>query len=103
MEYVLIALLLISALFIVVAVIFQDSNEGGLSGTISGKSDTYYGKDKSQSKEKLLGKWTLIAAIVFAVAVLVVYVIQPDYTQSYSDYSGWKEFSEYSSIFSDKK
>ena len=102
-EYILLGILLLAALFIVIAVTLQKSGDEGLSGTIAGGSDTYYGKDKSQSKEKLLGKWTLIAAIVFAVAVLVVYVIQPDYTQSYSDYSGWKEFSEYSSIFSDKK
>ena len=98
MEYVLIALLLISALFIVVAVIFQDSNEGGLSGTISGKSDTYYGKDKAPSAEKAWFKWTLIAGIVFAVAVIAVYVIQPDYIEGY-DVNAWKNLSLFGNVF----
>ena len=101
-EYILLGVLLLAALFIIVAVTLQKSGDEGLSGTITGGSDTYYGKDKSQSKEKLLGKWTLIVAIVFAVAVLAVYVIQPDYTYSSGNYGGWKEISEYSSIFSKK-
>ena len=90
MEYVLIALLLISALFIVVAVIFQDSNEGGLSGTISGKSDTYYGKDKSTHKNRVLYKWTLIFAVVFALAVFLVYAIQPDIADYVNAPDSWK-------------
>ena len=104
LEYILLGLLLAAALFIVIAVTLQKSNYEGLSGSIAGGSDTYYGKDKSQNKEKLLGKWTLIASIVFAVAVLVVYVIQPDYNSGsayYSaNYESWKQFAgEFSSIF----
>ena len=81
-EYILLGVLLLAALFIVIAVTIQKSNDQGLSGTIAGGSDTYYGKDKSARKEKIIGKWTLITAIIFAVAVLVVYVIQPDYSQT---------------------
>ena len=105
-EYILLGLLLVSAIFIVIAVTLQKSGDEGLSGTIAGGSDTYYGKDKSQSKEKVLSKWTLIVAIIFAVAVLVVYVIQPDYTSSTDmygdtiDYESWQQFAgEYSSVF----
>ena len=98
-EYILLGLLLLSALFIVIAVTLQKSGDEGLSSTIAGGSDTYYGKDKAQSKEKLLGKWTLIITIVFALAVLIVYVIQPDYTGTFNSYDDWKNLSEYSSIF----
>ena len=91
MEYVLMAILLISALFIVIAVIFQDSNEGGLSGTISGKSDTYYGKDKSTHKNRVLYKWTLIFAVVFAVAVFLVYAIQPDIADYINSPDSWTQ------------
>ena len=100
-EYILLGVLLLSALFIVIAVTLQKSNEQGLSGTIAGGSDTYYGKDKAARKEKLIGKWTLIAAILFAVAVCVVYVIQPDYSQTTTDYSDWQSLTEFSSIFAD--
>ena len=105
-EYILLGLLLVAALFIVIAVTVQKSNDEGLSGSIAGGSDTYYGKDKAQNKEKLLGKWTLIAAIVFALAVLVVYVIQPDYSAatSGSSYESWHEFAgEFHSIDFTKK
>ena len=98
MEYVLMGILLLCALIIVIAVIFQSSNEDGLSGTISGKSDTYYGKDKSTHKDRLLYKWTLVASIVFALAVFLVYAMQPDLPTVVSDPEAWKSFSKYKDI-----
>ena len=98
-EYILLALLLLSAVFIVVVVTMQKSNDAGLSGTIAGGSETYYGKDKSMRTGRLLNKWTLIVAVVFAVAVLVVYVIQPDYIPSGNGADAWQDMSKYSSIF----
>ena len=83
LEYVLLVILLVSAAFITVAVLLQKSNEDGLSGAISGGAETFYGKDKSSHGDRALFKWTLIAGIVFCLAVLVVYVIQPDYAESY--------------------
>ena len=98
-EYILLAILLVSAIFIVFAVTVQKSNEEGLSGTIAGGSETYYGKDKAARKDKLLNKWTLIVGIVFALAVVVVYVMQPDYVKSDNNLDYWQQLSEYSSIF----
>ena len=94
MEYVLLAVLLLSAIFIVVAVIFQKSADEGLSGTIAGGNETFYGKDKSAHTDKLWFKWTLVASIVFALAVLAAYVIQPDYdgTQALDN---WKSISDF--------
>lgn len=88
-EYVLLAVLLASAAFIVVAVLLQKSNEDGLSGTIAGGAETFYGKDKASHADRALYKWTLIASIVFAIAVLVVFIIQPDYAASY-ELDGWQ-------------
>lgn len=98
-EYILLAVLLICSAFIVFAVTMQKSSDEGLSGTIAGGSETYYGKDKAARKEKALGKWTLIAAIVFAIAVVVVYVMQPDFVESENNLEYWQKLSEYSSIF----
>ena len=100
LEYVLLVLLLVSAAFIVVAVVLQKSNEDGLSSTIAGGSETFYGKDKSADADKALFKWTLIAAIVFGVAVLAVYIMQPDYVSTYTS-EGWQDVisSQYSHIF----
>ncbi len=101
LEYVLLAVLLLSALFIIVAVLFQKSADEGLSGAIKGGNETYYGRDKAPSAEKVWFKWTLIAAVVFAVAVLVVYVIQPDYYYDFApDY--FKSVSEFSDVWNIK-
>lgn len=96
LEYILLAVLLLAALFIIFAVIMQKSSGDGLSSTIAGGQETYYGKDKSAHTDRLLFKWTAIASIVLAVAVLLAYVIQPDYSSSYSlDY--WQDISKYMS------
>ena len=99
LEYILLSILLVCAVVIVVAVTLQKSNEG-LSGTISGGSETYYGKDKANQKGKKLFKITLIAAIVFAIAVLAVYIIQPDYSNIYNDWTDLVN-TEYSDILAD--
>ena len=96
MEYVLLAILLLSAVFIIVAVIFQKSSDEGLSGTIAGGNETFYGKEKSAHTDKLWFKLTLIVSIVFVVAVLLAYVIQPDYdsTAALENWKNWSEWSE---------
>ena len=101
MEYVLLVILLIAAIAIVAAVLFQKDTEGGLSSTIAGGSDTYYGKEKSGGSDKLLFKITVIAAIVFVVAVLVAYIAQPDYAGSISGIEKWYELlpSKYHELF----
>ena len=79
LQYILIGVLLLTALFLVVIALLQKSGKEGLSGTIIGGTETYYGKDDSIKKDKKLAKWTVIIGILFALAVTVVYVIQPNY------------------------
>ena len=93
-------ILLVFAVFLIVAVLMQQGKAHNLSGTIAGGAETFYGKDKSGGADRALYRWTLIAAIVFAVAVLAVFVIQPDYAESYS-LDAWKDIinSSYSHLF----
>ena len=93
LEYVLLAVLLLSAVFIIVAVVFQKSADEGLSGTIAG-NETFYGKEKSAHTDKLWFRLTLIVSIVFVAAVLLVYIIQPDYDGS-AALDDWKQWSDY--------
>ena len=99
LEYILLAVLLVAALFIVVAVTMQKTSDEGLSGTIAGGSDTYYKNDKSLKSGKMLKKWTIIIGLVFIVAVIAVYVMQPDYTTMIAAPGDWKNLGEFSSIF----
>ena len=78
LEIVLLVLLLISAAFIVVAVVLQKSNEDGLSGTISGGAETFFGKEKGKRADRLLAKWTSVISGVFVVLVLILYILVPE-------------------------
>jgi preprotein translocase subunit SecG len=77
LTYILISLLILVGLFVVVAVLLQQGkSKGGLSGTIVGGTETFYGKEKGVQRDKLLSRLTTIASIIFVVLVLVVYCIQ---------------------------
>ena len=99
LESILLIVLLVAALFIIVAVLLQKNSDEGLSGSITGGSDTFYGKDKSSHGERTLFIFTIVAAIIFVLAVLAVYVIQPDFYATYSlDQWQKSDFNSYNGI-----
>ena len=63
------------AVALAACVLFQSSKDKRLSGAIVGSSDNFLGKSKAQSKDKILGNITAVLAIVFAVLVLVMYIL----------------------------
>ena len=75
--YIMMGLLIASGLFLVVAVLLQEGkSKGGLSGTIVGGTETFYGKEQGIRRDRMLSRLTTIAAIVFVVLVLAVYFVQ---------------------------
>ena len=68
--------LLLMAIFLVVAILMQSGKDKRLSGTIAGGAETFFGKEKASTMDKMLSKVTTIVAIVFAVLVVVMYMIQ---------------------------
>ena len=71
-------ILLVAAVFLTIAVLMQSGKSHNLSGTIAGGADTFYGKTKGKTRDRVLSKLTTVVAIVFALLVIVVYVIQDD-------------------------
>ncbi len=69
-------ILIVAAVFLVVAVLMQHGKSHNLSGTIAGASETFFGKSKSSTIDRKLQVITTIVAIVFVVLVLVAYLIQ---------------------------
>ncbi len=67
--------LIISALFMIVTVLLQSSNEGGISA-VSGQSNSYFSKSKSKTFEAKLALGTKIAATVFVVLSLLMLIIK---------------------------
>ena len=66
-------ILLVAAVFLTIAVLMQSGKSHNLSGTIAGGADTFFGKTKGKTIDRVLSKLTTVVAIVF-----VVYVIQDD-------------------------
>lgn len=77
-------ILIISAIFLIVAVLMQHGKSHNLSGTIAGGAETFFGKSKASTLDKKLSKLTTIVAIVFTLLVLVSYLMQDT-----TDFSGY--------------
>ena len=57
---------------LVALVLFQESKTQGLSGSINGVAETYWGKNKGRSMEGALEKGTKILAALFIVLSVVL-------------------------------
>ena len=77
-------ILIVAALFLIVAVLLQSGKDKKLSGAIGGtSSDTYYGKNKGSDKDAILNKLTIVVSIVFVALVLVSFILQDDAKAKY--------------------
>ena len=65
-------LFVIISLVITVIVLMQEGKQAGLTGSISGAADNYWGKNKGRSLEGKLEKATTILAILFIIIALVL-------------------------------
>lgn len=74
-EWVLGIAILLTGLFLIFAVLMQSGKDKRLSGSIAGGAETFFGKSKANTWDKVLSRLTTIVAIVFGVLVLVMYVI----------------------------
>ncbi len=70
-------LLIIMAVFLVIAVLMQSSKDHRLGASIAGGAETFFGKQKGKSMDALFNKLTTVIAIVFVVLVLVLYFLNP--------------------------
>ncbi len=78
MTEILCIILIVAAIALVALVLFQSGKSHGLSGTIAGGAETFFGKSQSKTRDKMLNKITTIVAICFVAILLVIYIAQPD-------------------------
>ncbi len=69
-------ILIVAALFLIIAVLMQHGKDHNLSGTIAGASESFFGKSKSTTLDKKLSVLTSVVAVIFVVLVLVMYLGQ---------------------------
>ena len=66
--------LIVLSVALTVMVLFQSSKDSHLSGTIAGGAETFFGKTKGSSIDKLLSKLTVVvsALVVLLTVALVI-------------------------------
>ena len=67
-------ILLVMAAFLMIAVMLQ-SGKDKKSGVISGGAETFFGKSNVTTADKILNRLTMAVSIIFALVVIVMYVI----------------------------
>ncbi len=74
LEIILGVVILVLALGLVVCIAAQRSKKSGLGGVVGGgATDSFYGKNKSRTKENVLKKLTIVFGILLGVLALVLY------------------------------
>ena len=74
---ILIILMTVLSVAIIVIVLMQEGETGGVSAISGGSSDTFYGKNKGRSKEHILKRLTLILGAVMLVVSIVFFLVKP--------------------------
>ena len=75
MTYILGGIAILLSLVISIAVALQPTKDEGLSGTIVGSGESFFGKSGGMTKEKWLSKLTLICSIILVVVVSVLTIV----------------------------
>lgn len=84
--YIVIGLQVILSLILIIVVLFQSGNQRGLSGSIAGGAETFFGKNKGRTIDAKLKKWTTIVAVLFlASSIALSLLIQNDNAKNAAD------------------
>ena len=76
MELALGIVLIVLSLIVCGAVLLQPGKDKGMSGAIGGSTaETFFGKQKGKTVDKWLSTLTIICTSLFAIIVIVMYVI----------------------------
>ncbi len=63
-------------IFLIAVVLLQPGKSAGLSGSIAGGAETFFGKNKAKSFEGKLQLWTKISAFAFIVRAIVLTLLR---------------------------
>ena len=75
MELALGILLIVLSVALTVMVLFQSAKDSRLSGTIAGGAETFFGKTKGTSIDKLLSKLTVVVSVVVVLVSLALVIV----------------------------
>ncbi len=56
-------------------VLMQSGKQAGLSGSIAGGAETFFGKTKGRTMDAMLGRWTSVCAVLFMILAIALHFI----------------------------
>ena len=77
-KVVIMSVLAFLAIAMIVLVVLQKSNTNGVSA-ISGQTDTFYNRNKGESLQGKIKKWTVVASVVILVLCVLFLVVNTVY------------------------
>ncbi len=74
-DYIVNGVHILVSIFIIITVLLQSGKSAGLSGTIAGGAETFFGKNKGRTMDALFSKLTSVAAIGFLITSVVLFIL----------------------------
>ncbi|MBE6530961.1 MAG: preprotein translocase subunit SecG [Ruminococcaceae bacterium] len=75
MEIALGVVILVLAAILVACVLMQSGKDKRLSGSIAGGAETFFGKTKGKTTDKIFSRATTILSFVFVVVMVVMFIV----------------------------
>ena len=73
-------LLIVMAVFLVIAVLMQSSKDHRHGGVVAGGAETFFGKQKGKTVDALLNKITAVVCALFFICVIVMFIVSDNGT-----------------------
>lgn len=67
---------IIIAVFLILVVLLQSGKTAGLSGSIAGGAESFFGKNKGRTIDAILSKWTSVVAVLFIVTSVALTLLK---------------------------
>ncbi len=67
---------LLICLVIIAVVLLQSGRQAGISGSIAGGAETFFGKNKGRAYESILSKYTGWIAVLFIIITILLVFLQ---------------------------
>jgi preprotein translocase subunit SecG len=68
-------IVVVMAVFLIIAVLLQSGKDTHMSGAITGSADTFFGQSKANTWDRTLSKLTIVVSTIFAIAVILMYAL----------------------------
>ena len=67
---------IIISVILIVVVLVQHGKTQGLSGSIAGGAESFFGKNKGRTIDGILSKWTSVVAVIFIITSVALTLLK---------------------------